>query len=383
MPERTRTRARATALALIASVAFAAFAAFTAIGCGTVGGNTFVRAFAAGDRAYGAGRFAEAAHAYEEAAKVAERDRDKEEALFAAADALHRGGDDDGALRIFDQLAAARPAGERTFYAAFRAARIRIARGQVKEGYAALTKVFTEAPEVGVAHQALRKVVRHVEETEGKAAALQYEVSLYASFEGNRLGEEILYDVSLRKIDIGDANGALDGFLKCADKYPYPGGALFDDALFHASLLHEQLGDAKAAIEDLRRLLAVREQSDFNGTYDRPRMGPAQFRIAELQRDKLSDHAAARASFRRVYDDFPRSLLRPKALYFEAKLAHDDGDANGACAVAKKLLDEFPDTRWARKADDTCTAVKDRAEALRKARAERRKKGLPLTPDDD
>jgi TolA-binding protein len=353
------------------------------IGCGTVGGTPFVRAYAAGDRAYTAGRFAEAAQAYEEAAKIAERDRDKEEALFAAADSLYRGGDEDGALKLFDQLAAVRPAAERTYYAAFRAARIRIARGQVKEGYAALAKVFAEAPESGVAHQALRKVVRHVEDTDGKAAALKYEEGLYPTFEGTRLGEEILYDVSLRKIDIGDANGALAGFLQCADKYPYPSGALFDDALFHASLLHEQLGNAPAAIDDLRRLLAVREKSDLNGTYDRPRMGPAQFRIAELQRDKLGDHPSARASFRKVYDDFPKSLLRPKALFFEAKLAHDDGDEPGACAVAKKLLAEFSDSRWARKADDTCAAVKDQAEKLRRERAERRKKGIATNTDED
>ena len=372
-----RDRARVAAFAMIAT-------AFTCVaGCGTVGGTAFVRAYAAGDRAYSAGRFAEAAQAYDEAAKTAERDRDKEEALFAEADAYHRGGNDDAALKLFDQLAAARPPGERTSFAAYRAARMRIERGQIKEGYAALAKVFTDAPESGVAHQALRKVVQHVEDTDGKAAAMKYEASLYPTFDGTRLGEEILYDVSLRKIDVGDANGALEGFLQCAAKYPYPGGALFDDALFHASLLHEQLGDPKAAIDDLQRLLAVREKSDLNGTYDRPRMAPAQFRIAELQRDKLSDHTAARASFRRVYDDFATSLLRPKALYFESKLAHDDGDEPGACAVAKKLLDEFADTRWARKADDNCAALKDRAETLRKERAERRKKGVATKNDEE
>jgi TolA-binding protein len=373
MPDRGRHSSWLGALAIVAALS---------ISCGTVGGNAFVRAYAAGDREYTAGRFIDAARAYEDAAKIAERDRDREEALFAAADSLQRARDYDGALKLYDQLGAARPPGERTYYAAYRAARIRIERGQTEAGYAALIKVFTEAPETGVAHQALRKVVGHVEETNGKAAALKYEESLWPTFAGNRLGEEILYDVSLRKIDIGDANGALAGFLQCAEKYPYPSGALFDDSLFHASLLHEQLGDPKAAVDDLRRLLSVREKSDLSGTYDRPRMPPAQFRIAELQRDKLGDHMAARASFRKLYDDFPKSILRPKALYFEAKLAHDDGDEAGACRVAKELLDGFADSRWARKADDACAAVKDRAETLRRERAERRKKGMTEKDDD-
>ena len=356
---------RELALALIVAAA---------CGCGTVGGTTFVRAYAAGDRSYSAGRFDEAAKEYAHAADVAERDRDKEEALYASADALFRAGKTEAALAAFDTLGKKRPPGDRTFLSAYRAARIRIDQGKIDQGYAALESIFREDPEGGIAHRALRAVVDHVEETKGKAAALAYETSLQPTFAGNRLGEEICYDVARRNEDLGNASGALAGYLSCAEQYPYPTGALWDDSLWHASLLHEQLGDPNAAVDDLRRMLEVRESSSFNGSYDRPRMPFAQLRIAELQRDKLGDHAAAHASFRKLLDDFPKSILRPKALFESAKMSHDDGDEPTACSLANDLVDDFSDTRWARKADETCAAVGAKVEALKKAREERRKK---------
>src|SRR5438067_7018419 len=131
-------------------------------GCGTVGGTTFVRAYAAADRSYSAGRFDEAAQEYAHAADVAERDRDKEEALYASADAMFRAGKTEAALAAFDALATKHPRGERSFLSAYRAARIRIAQGKIAEGYAALEAIFREDPEGGVAHRALRAVVDHV-----------------------------------------------------------------------------------------------------------------------------------------------------------------------------------------------------------------------------
>jgi TolA-binding protein len=95
-------------------------------------------------------------------------------------------------------------------------------------------------------------------------------------------------------------------------------------------------------------------------------MPQAQLRIAVLQRDRLDDHAAARASFHRLYSDFPKSILRPKALFEEAGLAKHDGDSSTACVLANRILDEFPDSRFARRADDVCPAVTARAADLRK-----------------
>jgi tetratricopeptide (TPR) repeat protein len=360
---RTARVARVIAVALVLGAA----------GCGTVGGKTFVRAYAAADRDYSAGRFLDAADSYESAAKVAERDRDRDEALYAAADAHWRAGDDAGALERFDKLADASPPNERSIRCRYRAAEIRLARGEADAAYAGFTRVFTESPEHGVARKALYAVVGHVEATKGKSSAIAYELELYPKFEHNRLGEELCFDVNRRREDIGQAQEALRGYLGCADRYPYPSGALFDDALIRASILHEKLGDAKAAVADCERILAVRETSYASGSYNRPLMATAQLRIAELQRDALGDKAAARASFHKVYANHKDSILRPKALYQEAKLAQEAGDASAACDLGKTLLDEFSWTRWARTSDELCPALKERAQKLRDERTNRKR----------
>lgn len=362
---------------------FALLLSLSLLACGPAAGTAFLRAHAAGDRDYTAGRFLEAAARYEEAAKLAKRDRDRDEAIYAAAVSRFRGGDVDGALAHFDALAKEDPPGERAFRSAFRAAEIRIDRGDKKRGYAELEKILRRAPEHGVSRRALMMIVNSIVEKDGEAAAIAWEEKLYPAVATTRLGEEICYDLAHRREKTGDLAGALKGFLSCADTYPYPRGALWDDSLWHAARLYEKQGEIKAAIAALERMLAVREKSYMSGSYNRPRMSAAQFRIAELQRDGLKDSTAARASFHRVYVEHPSSILRPKALYEEAKLAKESNDTSAACSLADTLLKEFEESRYARRADEVCAAAAPRAEALRKKRAEKRAKSVNKTEDED
>jgi tetratricopeptide (TPR) repeat protein len=343
-----------------------------ALGCGTPGGKSFVRAYAAGDRAYSSGRYLEAASAYEAAAGKAERPRDKNAALFAAAVAHERAGDLDGALARYERLAQEDPDGERSTRAAFEAATIRLRRGDTERGIAALLEILRKAPEHGIARRALRITTDHVAETKGAAAAIAHEEELAKTAGRSRLGEEICYDLAKRREALGDPRAALAGFLRCAETWPYPHGALWDDALWHAARLHEALGDPRAAIATLERILAERETSYMNGSYNRPRMAAAQFRIAEITRDALGDRTAARRAFRKVHDDHPSSILRARALHEEGLLARAAGDGQSACATAALLLDKFAESRFARRADELCPEVRARAEELRSARERRR-----------
>ena len=344
------------------------------LGCSPPAGVKFVRASAAADRAYSAGRYLEAAEAYERAAEAAERPRDREEARYSAGVARERGGDVPGALALYDAIAGTKEPGERAVRAAFRAARLRLARGEEAKALEGLRALIARAPDHGVTRRALATVNTHLEQAEGPAAVLAFERKLFEQFEKTQLGEELCYDVGHRTEATGDDAGALTQFLWCANRYPYPAGALWDDNLWHASRLHEKLGRPTEAVATLERMVASHEASFGNGSYTKPRMPAAQFRIAVLQRDALKDPASARKSFHRVYTEYPATVLRARALFEEGQLAADAGDVQSACSLAEALLTQFSDTRWARTCDRFCAAAGPRAEALRKARTEKRAK---------
>src|SRR5262249_46481869 len=147
---------------------------------------------------------------------------------------------------------------------------------------------------------------------------------------------------------LGKLAEARDTFLAVARSHPYPFGTLTDDALWHASVVAEELGDNQGAIAHLRAMLASREASDLVGSYERPRYADAQMRIAGLYRDKLHDHAAARREFHKLYADHQTSRLRDDALWAEARLAREDGDKGEACRLVERLRKEMPESRYAR-----------------------------------
>ncbi|MBK7399149.1 MAG: tetratricopeptide repeat protein [Myxococcales bacterium] len=345
--------------------------------CGTVGGAPFVRAMSAGDKAYTHGRYREAAELYEQAAATAERPKDRDEALYTAARCWERIGEDKKALAHYQKLTEETPPGERSFRAAYRAANLLTSQGKEKEAQALLRKILEKAPDQAIARRALRLVVEQIEATEGKAAAEAFERKLYPSVEKSGLGEAICNDLARRKGDAGDHATAAKEYGACADKYPYPFGALWDDALFHASIEHEAAGDPKAAVADLEKMLAVHEASYGNGSYDRPRMPAAALRVGELQRDKLGDKEAARKAFGRVFAEFPASVQCARAIFFAAQLDKEASRTGDACSLGKRLLEKYPHTKWARRADEVCPALAPDVEKLRAEREKRRKKGLP------
>jgi hypothetical protein len=151
-----------------------------------------------------------------------------------------------------------------------------------------------------------------------------------------------------------------------ANRWPYPHGALFDDALYHASEEDERLGRYPDAIADLQTLLAEREvvgpfvafrPNNMFGSYQRPRMTPAQFRVAYLYAMKLGDRASARSALHAVYSDFKTSDRRGEALWLEAELWRDDADTATSCNRLSTLVSDFPDSRYVPCARDVCPSI--------------------------
>src|SRR6266852_798579 len=260
--------------------------------CASGAGQSYLRAKGQGDRAYSSGRYEEAAGAYDDAGKVAKKPRDRAEALYLEASAFARARLWDRAREIFEKLIAEIPASDRAHRASFDLADLEIDAGNVDRGYDRLFEAMTKHPNDGLAHRALERLLARLDERGGDA--LGWLRGILPGLSATELDETVRYQIAGRLESAGDVEGARDAYASCAERHPYPKGALFDDALFHASLLDEKLGKIEAAILDLRRMLLVREPSTLVGSYERPRFSAAQFRIAVLYRDKLHDNASAR-----------------------------------------------------------------------------------------
>ena len=306
----------------------------------------------AGDRAYSSGRYDEAATAYESAQRAADRPRDTAEALYLEASSHQRSRAWDRARAAYERLIAEQPASHFAQRAQFDLADLEIDSGNPEQGYARYRALTTTLANHGLARRAMDRYLHHLESTGGDPAAwLQ---SILPAVAPTELDETARYALAGYLEAASDGQGARDAYVACAERHPYPKGALFDDALWHASELDEKLGRPDLAIQHLRKMLAVREASTTVGSYERPRFSPAQFRIAVLYRDALRDRAAARREFHRLYAEHPTSILRDDALWEEAKLARDEGNAADTCALTAALTRDFPSSRYAPCARSLC-----------------------------
>jgi tetratricopeptide (TPR) repeat protein len=299
----------------------------------------------AGDRAYSSGRYDEAASAYASAQRAAGRPRDAAEALYLEASAHQRLRAWDRARVVYERLIAEQPASHFAQRAKFDLADLAIESGHPEEGYESYRVLATANANHGLARRAMDRYLRHLESTGGDPVA--WLKTILPEIATTELDETARYALAGYLEAASDWQGARDAYVACAERHPYPKGALFDDALWHASELEEKLGRPQQAIQHLRSMLVVREASTLAGSYERPRFSPAQFRIAVLYRDTLGDHAAARREFHRLYAEHPTSILRDDALWEEAKLARDDGNAEDACALTTALTRDFPSSRYA------------------------------------
>jgi TolA-binding protein len=314
--------------------------------------DTYARMMAEADRAGSAGRHAEAASRYEEAARTAKRPRDREHAAYLAALASARAGDERAVTKL-EEISRADPKGEHAAEAAYRAAELRLRAGDAG-AWAALEQVFTKFPNSGVSRPALRRFLAHVDEEKGKAASLAYLDDLAPKVDKAELAEDVAYQRANRLADTGDFQRARDAYLAMADRWPYPFGSLWDDALYRASEMDEKLGRYREAIADLERMLKEREEASTMGSYERPKYTPALLRIAQLYADKLHDRERARDTYHRLYSEFSHSIMRDDALWKEAELWRADGNEEKACSRLSTLVSDFPDSRYVPCAVDRC-----------------------------
>jgi tetratricopeptide (TPR) repeat protein len=340
----------------IACAAVSALALSTSA-CAPEHGAAYLSAFAAGERAFHAARWDEAADAWEGAAKHALRARDRDEARFLQARAQERAQRWGDARATYERLVAESADGQRTGRAVFEIAALEVAHGDAEKGFRMLDDAARKYPKHGLARLALHRLVDHEQAKGGDVAVLAFLDARVGTFRDTEQDEVVAYERALCLERMGRRKEAHDAFLATAARHPYPEGGLTDDAYWHAALIDDQDGRFEEAITHLRELLAPRERSIGVGSYERPRYTPAQQRIAEIYRDELKDRKAARREFDRLYEAHTTSRERDDALWAEARLALLDGDAPAACSLAKKITSEFPDSRFVRCAHEVCPSL--------------------------
>ncbi|AKV03055.1 hypothetical protein AKJ09_09718 [Labilithrix luteola] len=346
---------RASALLLAALVGGA---------CAPNRGEAYEKSLAEARRAIHAGHFDQAATHFDEASKSARIPRDAVYTRYEAALAWARSGNVGRARSELHAIAQARPASEYSAQAAYKAAELTLGVDE-EAGYRELEQVIIDYPQSGVARVALGRILRHDEETGGEAAALARLERLAPRIvepdkDPKNVGitEAIVYERAKRLADQGKTVEARDAMLDVANRWPYPFGAYFDDALFRASELESKLGHPQKAIEHLERLLSHRESSSMLGTYERPRYSPAMFRIADIYENDLHDRGKTRETLHRFYKEFTTSPRRAEALWREADLWRKDGNTEVACDRLATLTKEFPDSRYVPCAPLDCPNLK-------------------------
>ncbi|MGO9835135.1 MAG: tetratricopeptide repeat protein [Polyangiaceae bacterium] len=324
-------------------------------GCAPSRGAAYEASFAKAQRAEGAGRFAEATASYDAAASSARRKRDRDQARWDAAEMEVRAANIADALSRLDAIATD-PTSEHQAEAAYHSARLRIEHGKEDVGWRSMEQVPRRFSSHGVAYVAIRHLVAHADERGLREGVAEIH-SLDHDLETTELAQLLAFLEAEHVEGLGDDAGARDAYLRIADRWPYPFGGFFDDALWRASALDEKLGRYSQAVDDLERMVKERETTTIVGTYERPQYVPAMLRIGQLYRDRLHDHVRARAAFHRLYTDFANSDKRDDALWLEASLCRTDGDTVVACQRLATLVHDFPDSRFVPCAVDDCVGL--------------------------
>ena len=286
------------------------------------------------------GRLRDAADAYRLAAETAERRVDRDEALYRQSRALARLGDHAAAIAICDQLGASATIARRTLRARLDAARYRLRIGEVARAEHDLHALIVTEPESAAARGALRMLARtHVDAIADEREALAWVRVLRAEVRQGSLGETLMsLEASLLiALDRKDeARGVLE---QQVERYPYPHGSRWDDALWQLADLALERRAPDAAVGYLKRMIAVHERSFILGSYTRPMFSKAALRIARIYRDELRNQEAAIDAYASLRREFPRSLLVDDALAEQAELHLARGEHRRGCSLLQELLE--------------------------------------------
>ncbi len=302
--------------------------------------DPFEGALAHASRAELHGRDEEARAAYRDAARLARRDVDREEAMYREARSFMREDKVEEALVLLDDLVA-RHAQRRYVRALLDGGTLRTESGQRGQGVAALRKVVREHPSEGVAGSALAALIRDRRAHPEDGTVLGLLGELDAEGLHGDVGDDVLMAIHDEQKAAGDLASARTALERIIHEHRYPFGERWDDAHWKLADLSEDANDPRGAIAALERMLAPHESVGWPGSYTLPRYSAAQLRIARIYRDSLNNISAALAAYDAVPARFPTSLVRDDAMFEAAELQLRAGNRDDGCNRLSRVIRDF------------------------------------------
>jgi tetratricopeptide (TPR) repeat protein len=314
--------------------------------CAPTYAEGYQAAFDEGLRAKNAGRWQEAAVSFDKAADLGARYKDRDEARLLYAEALERMekyDEAEAAYRKVETESGGRYHGQR---AAFAVGRIVWEQRGFEAGSAETLRAVRTYPQSGLVRHAVKRLLDHVEETQGPEAALAWLTPIEKELHDTEAGEAVTYEYGTLLARCDRKEDSLKALLALARAHPYPHGSLTDDAYYMASLRLEELGRPKEAVAVLEEMVAPFEAAYLGSSYRRPRWPEGAFRVAVLWRDKLNDRPRAKREFWRVYNEHFTSRFTDDALWEVARMERDDKKEDEACRALTVLKEKKPDSRY-------------------------------------
>ncbi len=111
--------------------------------------------------------------------------------------------------------------------------------------------------------------------------------------------------------------------------------------------------DASLVTEDeINRILADIPVDPADQTNTRNALAEAYFTLGREYRDRVEDNEYAIQAFETLDERFPDSAHEPESWYYLYLLHKDDGNATSASTYASRLQDKYPDSKFAKLAND-------------------------------
>jgi tetratricopeptide (TPR) repeat protein len=304
-------------------------------------GNDHLNALAEAQTAQHHGRLDDAIADYQRAADTAERKVDRDEALYRQSRVYARKGDFKGAIAVCDKLGDEKLIARRTLRARLDASRYRLRENiEVEKAENDLRDLMEDEPDSAAAQSALRLlVVRHVDDVEDKEVGLAWIRETRAQVKQSSLGEPLMGAEAELLMQLKRKDEAKLVLQRQVQRYPYPQGRRWDDALWQLADIALEDENPKEAIDYLQQMVDAHEVSFVIASYTRPRMPKAALRIARIYRDDLRDPDKALNAYALVRSEFPRSTVVDDSLAEEAEMRIARGERDEGCDLYKQLME--------------------------------------------